>query len=353
MTDALSRTQANSTWRLGRSASPLALSPSPLEPYSPDSPLSQPYSPVAAHAQRGQGRHWRDQADRGQGGRRVWRARGWRGGDGRWRSHGAGRAARQGKVLSPCTAIIAGAGKREGSWVPRGVHGPPPLPFCLVVRVPSSFPLVLRSAFDLSNAVCTAVAAVFDEGRGHSSLPPSAALRRHAARGRLRGRCTATLARSLLFHHPHTSPSSRAPTMSSTDTRSSFSSLLSRAQERVPPLSALPHLARQGAARVDPRQHPETLQLQLVIKSLSGCVRDRQALAREEQAFAKQLFTWSKDDEGADVVDTCDRLAWLAFKTSELEQECAARIEESRAILKDIVRQPLLPVSSPSLAQRG
>ncbi|KPV74582.1 uncharacterized protein RHOBADRAFT_54381 [Rhodotorula graminis WP1] len=119
-------------------------------------------------------------------------------------------------------------------------------------------------------------------------------------------------------------------------TRTSISSLLSRAQERVPPLSALPHLARQGAARVDPRQHAETLQLQLVIKSLSGCVQDRHALAREQQVFAKQLFTWSRDDDGLDVADTCDRLAWMLFKTSELEQECANKVEESRAILKDI-----------------
>lgn len=125
-------------------------------------------------------------------------------------------------------------------------------------------------------------------------------------------------------------------------TRSSISSLLSRAQERVPPLSALPHLARQGAARVDPRQHAETLQLQLVIKSLSGCVQDRHALAREQQVFAKQLFTWSQADDGRDVVDTCDRLAWMLYKTSELEQECANKVEESRAILKDIVR-PLSP----------
>ncbi|GAA5825471.1 hypothetical protein JCM3770_001844 [Rhodotorula araucariae] len=117
---------------------------------------------------------------------------------------------------------------------------------------------------------------------------------------------------------------------------SSLSSLLSRATDRIPPVSALPHLARQGAARVDPRQFSETLALQLTIKALSGCVQDRVALAREEQVFAKQLYQWSKDDSGADVVDTCDRLAWLAFKSSELEQDAAHKVEESRAVLKDI-----------------
>ncbi|BGP41147.1 lipid-binding protein [Rhodotorula kratochvilovae] len=121
-----------------------------------------------------------------------------------------------------------------------------------------------------------------------------------------------------------------------TSTRSSLSSLLSRATDRLPPVSALPHLARQSAARVDPRQHSETLALQLTIKALSGCVQDRVALAREEQVFAKQLWQWSKDDEGADVVDMCDRLAWLAFKSSELEQDAARKVEESRAVLKDI-----------------
>ncbi|GAA5987203.1 hypothetical protein JCM10908_001858 [Rhodotorula pacifica] len=115
-----------------------------------------------------------------------------------------------------------------------------------------------------------------------------------------------------------------------------LSSLISRATDKLPPVSSLPHLARQQGVKLDPRQHQETRQLQLMIKSLSGVVQDHHSLARQRQQYSKDLFLWSKDDTGDDVVDICDRLAYLAFKSGEVEQDAAKRIEEARTILKDI-----------------
>ncbi|GJN90090.1 hypothetical protein Rhopal_003088-T1 [Rhodotorula paludigena] len=119
-------------------------------------------------------------------------------------------------------------------------------------------------------------------------------------------------------------------------TSSKLSSLFSRATERLPAVSALPHLAREGRVRLDPRQPAETLQLQILIKSLSGVVQDRSSLAREEQRVAKAIYDWSKDDKGDDLRDTCDRLAWTVYCMAELDQEAAKKVEESRVILKDI-----------------
>lgn len=123
----------------------------------------------------------------------------------------------------------------------------------------------------------------------------------------------------------------------------------------------LPHFQlRQQAVRINPSQNSETLQLQLTVKALSGVVQDEKALAREEQIFSKQLYTWSKEqgEKGADIVDIGDRLAFLVFKRSELELEAAAKIEQSRSLLKDIVRFLLLPscpsdVLSVAAAQRN
>ncbi|POY72156.1 hypothetical protein BMF94_4793 [Rhodotorula taiwanensis] len=115
-----------------------------------------------------------------------------------------------------------------------------------------------------------------------------------------------------------------------------FSSFINRAADRLPPVSALPHLARQQTAKLDPRQHAETLQLQLLVKSLSGVVQDRTSLSREQETYAKNLFLWSKDDKGDDLVDICDRLAFLEYQTSEVEKDAAKKLEESRTLLKDI-----------------
>ncbi|GAA5971052.1 hypothetical protein JCM8115_006131 [Rhodotorula mucilaginosa] len=115
-----------------------------------------------------------------------------------------------------------------------------------------------------------------------------------------------------------------------------LSSFISRAADKLPPVSSLPHLARQQGVKLDPRQHQETLQLQLLIKSLSGVAHDQTSLARQQQQYSKDLFLWSKDDRGDDVVDICDRLAYLAFKSGEVEQAAARKMEESRIVLKDI-----------------
>ncbi|GAA5890169.1 hypothetical protein JCM6882_009247 [Rhodosporidiobolus microsporus] len=115
-----------------------------------------------------------------------------------------------------------------------------------------------------------------------------------------------------------------------------LSSLFHRTKDRLPELSSFPHTIRQGAVLLNPNQLAETRNLQLAIKAYSGVVHDYQALSREGQVFSKALFTWSKEDKGADIVDVCDRLSFLQFKTAELQLEAAGKLEQSRAILKDI-----------------
>lgn len=78
--------------------------------------------------------------------------------------------------------------------------------------------------------------------------------------------------------------------------------------------------------------------MQLYIKALRAVKDDRAKLSVDSQVASKNLFLWSKDDTSQDVVDIFDRAAFLQFKTSELEQAAANRIEESRLLLKDVVR---------------
>ncbi|GAA5832553.1 hypothetical protein JCM11251_001368 [Rhodosporidiobolus azoricus] len=115
-----------------------------------------------------------------------------------------------------------------------------------------------------------------------------------------------------------------------------LSSLFHRTKDRLPEFSSFPHQLRQGAVLLNPNQLAETKNLQLCIKAYSGVIHDHQALGREGQVFSKTLFTWSKEDKGADIVDVCDRLAFLQFKTAELQLEAAGKLEGSRAVLKDI-----------------
>lgn len=95
---------------------------------------------------------------------------------------------------------------------------------------------------------------------------------------------------------------------------------------------------RQQAATYNPHQLPETLKLQLAIKSQTGVIVDEEALARETAVFSKQLYIWGKDEKGADITDVTDRLAFLVFKTSEIQEQHAKRVQQSRQALKDIVR---------------
>ncbi|BGO92452.1 hypothetical protein NBRC10512_000277 [Rhodotorula toruloides] len=117
---------------------------------------------------------------------------------------------------------------------------------------------------------------------------------------------------------------------------SRIQSFLQRTTDRLPPLSQLPHLARSTAPRLDPRQLPETLPLQLTIKALSGVRNDTQSLARETQAYSKQLYVWTKEEEDERVRVGGDRAAWCVWKAGECEKECAERIEQARVVLKDI-----------------
>ncbi|GAA5949524.1 hypothetical protein JCM21900_000250 [Sporobolomyces salmonicolor] len=105
--------------------------------------------------------------------------------------------------------------------------------------------------------------------------------------------------------------------------------------DKLPAVSSIPHTLRQQAVPLT-YHHTETLQLQLLIKSLSGVRAEYDALARETARASKQLFLWSKDDRDADITDVSDRAAFLVYKTSELEQEAADKVEQSRAPLKDI-----------------
>ncbi|BGP33122.1 lipid-binding protein [Rhodotorula toruloides] len=117
---------------------------------------------------------------------------------------------------------------------------------------------------------------------------------------------------------------------------SRIQSFLQRTTDRLPPLSQLPHLARSTAPRLDPRQLPETLPLQLTIKALSGVRNDTQSLARETQAYSKQLYVWTKQEEDERVRVGGDRAAWCVWKAGECEKEFAERIEQARVELKDI-----------------
>ncbi|BGP25589.1 hypothetical protein Rt10032_c06g2993 [Rhodotorula toruloides] len=129
-------------------------------------------------------------------------------------------------------------------------------------------------------------------------------------------------------------PSSSSSSPSSSSSR--IQSFLQRTTDRLPPLSQLPHLARSTAPCLDPRQLPETLPLQLTIKSLSGVRNDTASLARETQAYSKQLYVWSKEDDDEGVRVASDRAAWCVWKAGECERECAERIEQARVVLKDI-----------------
>lgn len=146
-----------------------------------------------------------------------------------------------------------------------------------------------------------------------------------------------------LASHSHADQYARGRMAEQAAPSSRIQSFLQRTSDRLPPLSQLPHLARQSAPRLDPRQHPETLALQLTIKALSGVRADTASLARETLAYSKQLYVWTRDDGDERVRVAGDRAAWCAWKAGECENECAARIEQARVVLKDIVSPVLLP----------
>lgn len=87
----------------------------------------------------------------------------------------------------------------------------------------------------------------------------------------------------------------------------------------------------------NPSQPQDTLKLQLAIKASAGVVRAEETLARELQLFSKNLFIWSKEEKGHDLVDVTDRLAFFMYKQGELQQQAATAQQQARSAIKDIV----------------
>lgn len=105
-----------------------------------------------------------------------------------------------------------------------------------------------------------------------------------------------------------------------------------------PPHNLLTQLSSRRQQTTPYIYRQENIQLQLYIKALRATKEDRAKLSVDSQVASKNLFLWSKDDTSLDIVDIFDRAAFLQFKTSELEQAAANKIEESRLLLKDVVR---------------
>lgn len=127
-------------------------------------------------------------------------------------------------------------------------------------------------------------------------------------------------------------------------------------------INELPHSMRQAGAQWDPRQsfvlrsssspigrntnvlhranRAYTLKLQLLIKAHKGVIVDTEALGRETHSLSKQVFLWSQDqNEGGtapDLQDVGDRLAFLTYKSGDLELDYAKALEKARLNLKDI-----------------
>lgn len=68
---------------------------------------------------------------------------------------------------------------------------------------------------------------------------------------------------------------------------------------------------------------------------------------------SKNLFEWSQEDQGQDIVDIFDRAAFIQYKIKELEEKAAQELEQARLLLKDVVSSTCLTVSGPCLLQRA
>lgn len=89
----------------------------------------------------------------------------------------------------------------------------------------------------------------------------------------------------------------------------------------------------------NPHQLQETLKIQLAIKSTGSVAATEEGLVREQKLQSKNIYQWGKA-EAADLSDVSDRLAFLIFKSAELQEAHAKRVAQSRVALKDIVRVP-------------
>ncbi|KNF03719.1 hypothetical protein PSTG_03241 [Puccinia striiformis f. sp. tritici PST-78] len=93
---------------------------------------------------------------------------------------------------------------------------------------------------------------------------------------------------------------------------------------------------RQIQATYDPRQAPETLKLQLLIKAQKSLVVDSEGLARDSHMVSKQLYHWACDQPDLALKDVGDRLAYMNYQVGDIQQQCSQTLERSRSDLKDI-----------------
>lgn len=93
---------------------------------------------------------------------------------------------------------------------------------------------------------------------------------------------------------------------------------------------------RQQAVQYNPNQPQDTLKLQLAIKSSAAAVRDMESLGRDLQHTSKDLYLWGQAEQGKDLQDVSDRLAFLVFKTGELQKQSALACAQARSAMKDI-----------------
>ncbi|KAI9631644.1 hypothetical protein KEM48_014553 [Puccinia striiformis f. sp. tritici PST-130] len=93
---------------------------------------------------------------------------------------------------------------------------------------------------------------------------------------------------------------------------------------------------RQIQATYDPRQAPETLKLQLLIKAQKSLVVDSEGLARDSHMVSKQLYHWACGQPDLALKDVGDRLAYMNYQVGDIQQQCSQTLERSRSDLKDI-----------------
>ncbi|KAM0755725.1 hypothetical protein T439DRAFT_10792 [Meredithblackwellia eburnea MCA 4105] len=106
--------------------------------------------------------------------------------------------------------------------------------------------------------------------------------------------------------------------------------------DKLPAVDQIQSNIRQQMTAHNPRQQAETLKLQLALKAAGGVAQNLESLGREEQLYSKNLFQWGKDEDGEDLKDLTDRLAYLIFKSAEVQKAQAERIKQSRLALKDV-----------------
>lgn len=108
----------------------------------------------------------------------------------------------------------------------------------------------------------------------------------------------------------------------------------------MPDLNSLQHSLRNTSATLR-NTYPEALKIQLAVKAQKSVIIDEEATARELSAFAKAIHAWSIEQSDRDhnitpASEGADRWGFILFKESQLRQQEALQIEQSRLNLKDI-----------------